>query len=293
MRFINAFAGKPTPMRILFFILTLLQVSSCSQSPINYEAYKNAQDYNVTLWKNDGQLKHVALFIFPHPDDEIVCAGTIATLKQQGWKVNLITLTQGVPGEKEIRNKEWKNAMKKLSIDKGQIIDLPNNTWNDVMNDKLLFWNENKDSIRQIISEAIEEYSPSLLFTYDDILGGYGHPEHKMTAEITKDIFLQKSNDTSFTPQFIYQITLPEKLELLYNSKLESYNKFVSANGGKNLPEPTIAFDITQQWPIKKEAASQYPSQAKTLKKFFLWPTSDTTGHYSSFDREYYYVIKR
>lgn len=276
-------------MRIIYLLLLALYVSSCGQPSLNYETFEKAQDYNVPLWDKGSKRENpVALFIFPHPDDEIVCAGTIATLKQQGWKVNLLTLTQGKPEEKEIRKAEWQNAVKALAIDGSQLLDLPNNSWEDIQANKLHFWDQQMDSVRNIIYNAIKQYSPSLLFTYDEVMGGYGHPEHRLTASATHKVFEQHKDDSSFAPIAIMQITLSDQLEKALLGSLDSYKKAV-AGSGKDLPAPDIAFDITSVWPVKGKAASVYTSQYKTLRKFYLLPDqTDTTKHYSAFSREYY-----
>ncbi|HVT85975.1 MAG TPA: PIG-L family deacetylase [Chitinophagaceae bacterium] len=281
-------------MKLLSSFLLLPLLLSCQRAKINYEAFKKAQDYSVPLWNNNpAAAKRVALLIFPHPDDEIVCGGTIVTLKQQGWEVDLLTLTQGEAGEKEARRKEWQNAMAALGINHSVLLDLPNNTWTDIENNKIIFWNENMDSIRHIVEAAIRQYQPSLLFTYDEVLGGYGHPEHRLTAVAVREVFEQNRQDSSFTPAAIFQSTLPQKMELTMLQNLDSYKKAVNEMG-KDLPDPVIAFDITKTWPVKRRAAASYPSQTKTLKKFYLLPDeADTVKHYATFDREYYAVVKR
>ena len=279
------------PLSSLLFLTLFL---ACQNSKTDYDAFKKAQDYSVPLWnKISANARPVALLIFPHPDDEVVCGGTIAILNQNGWEVDLLTLTQGNAGEKEARKKEWQNAINALSIDHSTLLDLPNNTWMDIVNDKIIFWNENMDSIRHIIEAAIRQYQPSLLFTYDEMLGGYGHPEHRLTAVAVREVFEKNKQDSSFAPSAIFQSTLPEKLETTMLSSLDSYKKAVHI-AGKNLPDPSIAFDIIKTWPVKRQAAAAYPSQAKTLKKFYLLPDeADTVKHYVTFDREYYTVIKR
>jgi N-acetylglucosamine malate deacetylase 2 len=280
-------------MKFFIGLLAIPFFVCCQQSPTDYEAFKKSQNYTVPLWtKSYTNAVPVALFIFPHPDDEVVCAGTIAQLKKQGWEVNLLTLTQGNTGEEAVRSKEWEEAVKRLGIDHHTLLQLPNNPWENITKGQLVFWDQQTDSIKNIIYRDIKKYSPTLLFTYDDVLGGYGHPEHRLTAAITKDIFLGHREDSSFSVQAIFQITLAEKLETMILGRLPSYKDAIKT-AGKGLPDPTIAFDITADWPEKRNAAMAYTSQAKTLKKFFLVPPADTLLHYNSFDREYYLEIKR
>lgn len=282
-------------MRYFILLSVLPLIASCQSKKTDYAAFKDCQDYSVPLWsKSDSVTRPVALFVFPHPDDEVVCGGAIATLKNAGWEINLLTMTRGVPGQETTRQTEWENAVRVFGFDHHHLLDLPNNTWDAVKENKLIFWNEHTDSVKKIIYQAIQQYRPSLVFTYDDVIGGYGHPEHRLTASLTKELLQEYKADSSFTPQTIYQITLTDKLEQKTLGSLESYKKGLEASASMTLPAPAIAFDIKNVWPVKREAAMAYTSQLKTLRKFFLIPAAeDTAIHYASFDREYYHVIKR
>ena len=280
-------------MKIIFTTLLLFVLLSCSHKEIDYVKYKESQDYSVPLFHDDFKNK-VALFIFPHPDDEIVCAGTITQLKKNGWKVNLLTLTQGQPDEKTIRKNEWIKAVSELAIDKYEILDLPNNSWDNVIENNISFWYDNTDSLENIIYKSIQKYNPSLLFTYDTALGAYGHPEHRISALAANIVFQKHKQDSLFSVERILQITLPEKIEQLMLISAESYKNAIKFTGNKSLPDPTVAFDISKYWNAKRNSALQYASQSGTLKKFFLLPDiQDTTNHYSTFDREYYFEINK
>lgn len=266
---------------------------SCSDKRIDYEKYKESQDYNTPLF-SDFYKNKIALFIFPHPDDEIVCAGTIAQLKKNGWTINLLTLTQGQPNEKIIRKNEWSKAVKELAIDNSEILDLPNNSWNNVISNNINFWYDKTDSLENIIYRSIQKNRPALLFTYDTALGAYGHPEHRISALAASNVFLNHKSDTLFSVERILQITLPEKQEQLMLNSAESYKNAIKITGNKTLPDPTVAFDISKYWNKKRKAASLYASQEGSMKKFFLLPEiQDTTNHYKTFDREYYFEIKK
>jgi len=279
-------------MKTIAVLIVLLGMISCGNS-VDYAGYKQQQDYSLPLWSYEPDNK-VALFIFPHPDDEIVCAGTISRLKQTGWTINLVTLTQGEASEKAVRREEWKASVRALGIDNFELMDLPNNSWNEVMSDSIRFWYDEMDSVKQIISRSIQTWQPSVVVTYDSVFGGYGHPEHRITAQAAHAIFRAGQHDPAFPVQRILQITLPEKIEQAMLGNAPSYLHAISVTGNKTLPEPTTAVDITRYWKFKRRAALTYPSQRETLQKFFLLPDEgDTTKHYATFDREYFLEIKR
>jgi LmbE family N-acetylglucosaminyl deacetylase len=280
-------------MKTICTIWMLLILISCSDKRIDYGRYKETQDYTIPLFEDSLRSK-IALLIFPHLDDEIVCAGTIAHLKQNGWSVHLLTLTQGQPDEKTIRKNEWTKAAHELNLDDYELLDLPNNAWDDIMSNHISFWYDHQDSVENIVSRSIQKYRPSLLITYDTALGAYGHPEHRISALAAHTIFQKHRQDPLFSVERILQITLPERQEQLMLNAAESYRYAIKLTGNKTLPEPTVAFDISNYWCFKRNAAAAYTSQEKSMKKFFLLPEiQDTSKHYSTFDREYYFEIRK
>lgn len=268
-----------------------LIVSACSTKK-DYEAFRQVQDNTIKEYIIEPTDNKKAMFVFPHPDDEIVCAGAMHQLKQQGWEIILITLTKGV--EKEQREKEWKDAVKQMDIDVPVMFDLSNNTWDDVISDKIGFWYDQQDSLYRLIEQQMLKYNPEIVFTYDTLIGGYGHPEHRLSAKAVADVFNAHKSDTAFATKKILQITLPEKFEQLLLSGKESYTLAQKRTGNTGLPEPTVCFTIEKDWPFKYEAALKYTSQVATLKKFNQIPEeNDKEKHFSVFNKEYYFEINR
>ena len=279
-------------MKLLIQFSILLFLVSCKKKT-DFSVYKNSQDYTIPIWK-DNQSNKSALFVFPHPDDEIVCGGTIDQLKKSGWKINLLTLTQGDKSEKATRLKEWNNASDILGFDNREIYDLINNSWDDVLKNKIEFWYDHQDSIENIVYRSILRYQPSTIFTFDTAFGGYGHPEHQISALAVYHIFEKCKSDSLFPVEKILQITLPEKYVQLKIASTEAFVNAKKYTRNSALPAPSVAFDITHNWSIKTNAGLAYVSQEATLRKFFLLPDlTDTLHHYTTFDREYYSEISR
>lgn len=275
---------------IALFILVLL--AACAKEKTNFQALKAIQDYSLPVWQ-DNEINKSALFIFPHPDDEIVCAGTIDQLKKNGWTVSLLTMTKGVEGDKEMREAEWKNSMKALHVDNSEIMDIINNTWEKVTKNEIEFWYTETDSTESMVYSQILKYKPSVVFSYDTAFGGYGHPEHRMSAKAVNNVFQKHKGDSTFTVKHVYQITLPETVEQAVLGANPAVKVAMQVTGNKTLPDPTIAFDITKNWSTKRKAGLTYPSQVDILRKFFLLPNdADTVEHYATFSREYFYEIK-
>lgn len=277
------------------FILWCCLLFGCNPTRVNYSEIAAMQNNTLPLWHFDTLHPQKAMFIFPHPDDEITCAGTIAKMKANNWDVYLLTLTKGSDEQdKMVRTNEWNAAAKSLGYDKTLLCDFYNNSWSDIMQQNVRFWPENLDSISSLIFNTVMDWQPDILITYDDAIGGYGHPEHLLSAKIVRDLFSTHLGNTSFSPKYLYQMTLPQALEDFIVADLPSYKMAIEQYGLDGLPDPDLAVEITEFWPAKRNAASSYQSQAEILNKFYLLPSNaDTAAHYTTFNKEYYREIKR
>lgn len=281
--------------KLNIFILLSLLVCGCKNTQLNYNHVAEMQDVSVKLWEIQDANPQKAMFIFPHPDDEITCAGTIAKMKANNWEVYLLTLTKGSDEQdKTVRTNEWNAAAKSLSYDKTLLCDFYNNSWNDIMQQNVRFWPENLDTISSLIFKTVMDWQPDILITYDDAIGGYGHPEHLLSAKIVKELFTTNIGTPDFSPKYLFQMTLPQALENFIVADLPSYKMAIGQYGVDGLPDPDLAVEITEFWPAKRNAASCYQSQAEILNKFYLLPSNaDTAAHYATFNKEYYREIKR
>jgi LmbE family N-acetylglucosaminyl deacetylase len=159
---------------------------------------------------------------------------------------------------------------------------------------KVAFWYDNKDSIKQVIWNKINKFRPDLLITYDSEIGGYGHPEHMISAQLTEDIFRENENNAEFRPKTLFQITLSAQLEEFLVAKSPGYKLFKNLTGSDGLPDPDIAVNIIPYWADKNRAAQCYASELKTLRKFFLvYDDDDQANHVNAFSKEYYKVLER
>lgn len=146
------------------------------------------QDYSIPLDQPfDEQDDKRALFVFPHPDDEIAHSGTIGYLKSLGAKVKLITLSKGMTGETDVRSRELLCAVEKLDVEFGQY-NFYGNTWEAVLNNDIKYWEgDSLRAIKQVVENEIMSFKPAVIYTYDTIIGGYGHHEHLLTARTVFD----------------------------------------------------------------------------------------------------------
>jgi len=272
----------------------ILLFAGCNLKQVDYEKVKSYQDQSVKELKVDADDNTRVLLIFPHADDEITCAGLTSHLKAKGATIHMLTLGHNPATEiNETRVAELHCSASKLGVEKVDIAGLVINSWSDIMKDSITFWYDHKDSIKSIIWNKIKVYKPHILITYDTEIGGYGHPEHRISAQLTQDIFNEYKSDSTFTPEKIYQSTLPDKLEKFMLSGIPAYSYSMNLTGSTGLPDPDEALNIINYWGIKNDVALCHKSQFKTLNKFYMVSSeANFEAHSKAFNTEYYTVIE-
>ena len=235
-----------------------------------------------------------ALFIFPHADDETICSGTISKLKEQNYEVGVIILTDEGG---ETRHEEFLKSMKLLNVDYYEqlAVRLTNyNSWNEIIENRILDWEGDTIFIKNIVLKKISDFNPSIIFTWDNMIGGYGHPDHYLLSRIINDVFDNQNNylSDSFRIEKLYMVTLSEGLENHILRNLAFYEKLISRYNRTEIPPPDIAVIISKYAEIKKKVLLTYKSEYKSaLSKFYPnFRETDANKYFEIYDREYYII---
>ena len=277
-------------LKIILFPFLVFVFFNCTKNKVDYELISTYQDHTIPELEVSINDSTRVLVIVPHADDETVAGGLIALLKDRGASIHLLMLCE----HNETRVDELHCSASKLGIETVEIAGLPNNKWDDIMQDNITFWYDQQDSIKNVIAAKIHSSKPQILITYDAEIGGYGHPEHRISAELTETIFNENKNDPDFAPEKIFQITLSEKLEKFLVSKTPAYDLSLKLTGSLGLPTPDVSIDITPYWERKNASAHCHQTQTKTLKKFYmLYDEENKDQHIHAFSKEYYRVVER
>jgi N-acetylglucosamine malate deacetylase 2 len=277
-------------MKNLFLLLMLFLSQGCASQKPDYHALADCQDNTVPEINIQLPENSKVLAILPHADDEIVVAGLILYFREKGATIHLLTLDHF----DEARVKEQECCAMTLGIEKVETAGLINNSWDDILQNKIVFWYDHQDSIKEIIFSKINEFRPDVLITFDKETGAYGHPEHRISGKLTEDIFNENKNDPAFSPSYLLQTTLPDKLEVFLFGKSKAYNMTKDLTGTKGLPYPDVSIDLHKYWYIKNNAGHCYVSQVSTLKKFYqVFEEKYREEHINSFTREYYVLMRR
>jgi LmbE family N-acetylglucosaminyl deacetylase len=276
--------------------ITLIGISFYSCDNIKKSDLQDDKISIIDHFSNDTISKR-ALFIFAHGDDETACAGTILKLKENNYNVGVIILTnQG----KEIRHQEFLHSMKLLDVDyyKHLSLKITNyNSWNEIIEDKKEHWKGDTVRIKNKLIEIISDYNPSIVFTWDNKVGLYGHPDHILLSQLVNSVFdnQEKIFDNTINIENLYMITLSKGLENHILKKMKFYDDFLKRYNEEGIPNPDVAVKISNYAVIKKDVLLSYKSEYKSaLSKFFpKFKETDAKEYFELYDREYYIVKNR
>jgi N-acetylglucosamine malate deacetylase 1 len=193
------------------------------------------------------------LAIQAHPDDaEIFCSGTLALLKDNGFKIVIATMTPGGMGgvslneadTAEIRKQEAALAAASLGADyycleqrDGYVFDTA--------------------EARIKVTSLIRNVNAGVVFTH---LPYDYHPDHRACSSIVEAGTILATLPNVPTEE------LPSKLTpLLYYSAPFGFTDHM----GCLIPDPTFFIDITEKFEIKKIMLSFHESQKEVMKRMF------------------------
>lgn len=196
--------------------------------------------------------KKKALVVFPHPDDESVMAGgLIQRLISNGFKVTVLSLTEGESGKihingrgrsvREIRSYEFAKAMAELRV----------SDW--------VMWNFEDGKMRyrqdwkKRLKNFIKQMNFGLIVSYD-MSGISGHPDH---ISLSREL-LTLSRQNKFA--LLWVSFLGHMREVVVSNKVEAY---------VSVPGFEINLSLRESW-RKWRAAFSHKSQA--LQGFLRYP---------------------
>lgn len=237
-----------------------------------------------------------------HDDDDCGMSGTIAKLTASGWKIKQLSLGSHIDEETgknaahiicEGNELILEDGLYRLGLDtiKYPYLPIPY----DEIDKQYL-----KEKVEEALVKKIQENNPSVIFTLDNIKGGYGHPDHIFISQLVVDLFKRGK----IANQKIYQSVYTEHMEQeivdsWLKAKMEKWgyphastiaNEMYEING---MPEPNVQINIREQAKTKMTYLRAYPEAArKNLRKFIPYHEEfEAEVYFSIFDREFFRVM--
>lgn len=283
-------------------ILSIMFISfSCSPSLNDIKKFAPVENYPEDTYLDTVTVKR-ALIIVAHDDDDCAMAGTLALLHSKGWKIKQYSFTrhqqeEGMPGHPcEIFSEgnfpivpdgEYRNPDFYTDI---EYMPMKRERFDSVFK---------KDIITKNLVKLVNEFNPSVIFTLDNEIGGYGHPDHVFLSQMVLDL----SRTDAIQPDRIYQSVFTDHMEkqimeIWLNERLKKWgfpNMYFIAKevyGVPGMPTPDVEVMITEQAEAKMAYLRGYREDVrKNIRKFIpYYEDFKPEVYFSIFNREFFKI---
>ncbi|GAB3202792.1 PIG-L family deacetylase [Pontibacter aydingkolensis] len=284
----------------------MLFLFSCGPSKSDLEALSPSETYPEDTFLATQENKK-ALIVVAHDDDLVAMSGTISKLNQQGWEVKQVTFISESPE----RDEALKNAVP-LIMDGVEFINIaPEDRRSDLKPDDLPYMPIPKadfekaftnPAVADALLKEIKAFEPTVIFSMDNVMGGYGHPEHIFVSQLLLDWF---SGDI-ITPKRIYQTVYPDSMEdKIIKQRLtklfeewgqpNSYMTALEMYNITGMPEPTVEINIEDQSESKMKFLRAFNERERQVISFFVpyFEKFDHEEYFGVFNREFFRVIEK
>jgi len=246
-----------------------------------------------------------ALIIVAHDDDMVTSAGTMSMLTENGWNIREMCFYQ--QGGLYFKKDSARNPVRKRSLQEASEIQgfsgidpVDFNFRNDMETEKSYMpmpydsfaVNYKTDSLLRIIGAYIEKNKPSVIFTLDNVTGGYGHPDHTMMSQLVMRYCKEHRLDTGFSVKKIYQAVFPPSLAEKVMKDMPVYQEAKKVYNATGMPTPDVQINFTHYARQKKACMLAYTTEQNSLKK--IWPYYrwyPSWIYFRIFDRDFYRVL--
>jgi len=288
-------------------LLTVLFIACTLVSCANKEDVK--QYAAVETYPDDSLLNTLkdkrAMIVIAHDDDMCAMTGTISALNKKGWEIMVLSFPQNAE-----RDQAHVNACKVI-LDSVCFFNLSHEQFrNDLDSNETLYRAIPKDRFDVIFNKApveseliqrIREFNPSVVLTLDDIIGGYGHPEHVFLSSMVIALATADSIHPEVIYQSVYTPHMTESIMMRHSKRMkewgypgdewENAKRIYQVNG---LPTPDVQINIQAEAETKMGYLLSYNERERKTMGFYVPAFEDYTAteYFSIFNREFFRVIK-
>lgn len=291
--------------QLILFIILAISFLGCQQK-VTVEDLKKfvaTETYPTDVFLDTVSNKR-ALIIVAHDDDDCAMSGTIAKLSAKGWIIQQLSLQNHILSE---TGKNPANIIcqgNELLLEDGYYrigLDTMKNPYLPIPYQKIKeqFLTE---KVGNAIIQKVNGFKPSVIFTLDNIKGGYGHPEHIFISQLLIDVFeegkieidrIYQSVYTDHMENEIVDKWLGERMKKWgYPNASDIANKMYGITG---MPDPTTQIEISGVEEIKMKYLMAYDEDVrKNLRKFIpYYEEFDAKTYFGIFNKEFFRVIEK
>ena len=247
-----------------------------------------------------------ALIVTAHDDDMCGISGTMSKLNRAGWEIKHIVLS----GFDANREQAHINAGKYV-LDTIEFMDLLHKCRNDLDTVEKSHRAIPKDRFSTVYNypmvepeliRLINDFGPSVVFSMDNEIGAYGHPDHVFISQLVLD--LAKSG--KITTQYIYQNVMTDHYEQTvigerHSARMKKWGypgdgwehakKTYNVSG---TPEPNVQINILSEAENKMNYLMSYEERERKTMGFYIpaFFEYEAEEYFKIFDREFFRIIK-
>lgn len=286
---------------IILLGLTLIFISG----HIYYLSTFNAtESYPEDQFLSDVQHKK-ALVVVAHDDDICAGSGTIAKLTAAGWDIQEVCFQDSNP----LRVKHSHITANIIMNQDISFLNAPNEEFRtDKEKNKRQYMPISKEEINQVFKKdelkvrlitKIKEFKPSVIFTLDNKIGGYGNPDHVFMSQLVLDICQEQTLGVQKIYQSVYSPSMEQRINIDWSamwvwSREKPYLEALKVyNEPEGMPTPSCSIDIYDYASVKMGYLRSYQKkEQKTLGKFIpCFRYYPSWIYFWIFDKEYFHVI--
>lgn len=297
-----------TPIRKYWTLFLALISFSCNNvkevvtpyAPTSKEVYPNATILQDIIDKK-------AMIVIAHDDDMCAMAGTISKLNKEGWEIEVVSFHKG-----EERDKAQLKACKNI-LDRVTFLDLDYSIWRIDLNkrkqDELYLpiarekFEEtfNQKVVEGELTKRVNNFKPTVIFTLDNEIGGYGHPEHVFISQLVLDLAQSKKIAIAYIYQSVYTPHMTTSIMARHSKRMiewgfagDGWEKAKETYKADGMPQPTTQIFISSEANKKMEYLKSYNEREQKTIGFFIPAFFEYSAeeYFKIFDREFFHVIK-
>lgn len=285
------------------FLLILLLLFACKAKE-DVLPYAPIESYpEDTILQSITQKK--AMIVVAHDDDMCAMSGTISLLNKQGWEIAIVSFAS-TPERNAAQIKACSHV-----LDTVIFIDL---THEQIRNDNEAVRKSyyafpmdsfpfvfNKHLIEPEYVKVIQAFNPTVIFSLDNEIGGYGHPEHVLISQMIIDLADKKQIAPLYIYQSVYTNHMESTIKARHSRRMKSWgfpgdewDNAMKIYGVTGMPEPDVQINIKSEAQSKMNYLKSYNERERKTIGFFIpaFETFSADEYFSIFDREFFRIIQ-
>src|SRR5690606_3094953 len=158
------------------------------------------------------------------------------------------------------------------------------------------------EKVSEALVQRVNDFGPSVIFTLDDVKGGYGHPEHIFISKLVKDLFEEDRIEAERVYQSVYTDHMEREIvDKWLGARMKKWGYPDASKVANEMyritgtPEPTEVVDIRSVSEMKMKYLRAYDEDVrKNLRKFIpYYEEFDAKEYFGVFSKEYFRVIEK